>query len=499
MTKNAKRFVILLVALLMCATVVFAACNKAGFKPVEVPKAGQDVESNGGIAVRYGDWLYYVNGYESNVSADNTYSDEVKTAPRIGSVVRIKLSEIASLFEINDDKNISSTSEKNKQIAAKVREKAETVVPKVYYSGNTTTTQFTGIYIFNERIYVTTPNDALTANGDPRTDELVLMSFNLGGGDPTSHFTFTSNSAQIWLSEVGNKVVATYLMDDVLHTLDVESGEDKVVTKEYGKLKHIDNTVSSANWDEKGKAVFFIDEFGSICKLAVGQANYEVILENDSYKDHGEHIEKGSKTFTIKFVNDGTVYYTKSDSEGAKDGGDVELYYATSATDNDNTASLTNSVTLYGWKENKNIAIMSATSEQTYYGISILELKKDEGSEKLYKETVVLSPAFNTSSVTINKIEGDILYYTADGVSYTIDLNDVTKPDYNPNEQGTPYAKNLASTTGWAAPDFIEFGDEYYIISLTTGAVTITKFDRENVKSNTVSVALTLTAAPEEK
>lgn len=515
MTKSVNKIVILLVALLMCVTVVFAACNKDEFKPVSKPKSGE-VLGNGGIAVVYGEWLYYVNGYTSDVSADNTYSDSVKTAPRTGSVVRIRLSDIEKLFAINDDKDLTSSSAKAEAIASAVRagdkdreiKGAETVVPKVYYSGNSTTTQFTGIHIFNNRIYVTTPSDELTANGDPMTEQLQLMSFDLGGGDRKVHYTFTSNSAQIWLTEVNKKVVATYLMENVLHTLDVASGKDTVVTLDYSsKLKHINNTVSGVNWDVTGSdndAVFFVDEFGSICKLQAGSKKYVVLLENDTYKLHNhdgnKEIEAGDKVYTVKFVNNGTVYYTLKNGKNDP-AADTILYQVSSETDSGEVALPTSSLSLKVWKDNKFVTTDSYKSgEKTFYSICIVD-------GTTYEKTPLLEYGENDSTITINKIEGDNLYYTANSISYVLNLEEVEKKvaeQGKPIDSGTALAKNLASSNGWAAPDYIDFTlkvddvdtDFHYVISLSSGTVTLTKFNPEDLKANAVSIALTLTAKP---
>ncbi|MCH5157262.1 MAG: hypothetical protein J1G02_05240 [Clostridiales bacterium] len=487
MTKSVNKVLILLVALLVCATVVFAACSKDNFKAVQLPQSGT-VDSNGGIAVVYGEWLYYVNGYTSNVSADNTYSDDVKTTPRIGSVVRIKLAEIEGLFEINDDKDLSS-SEKSEKIAETVRAKAETVVPKIYYSGNTTTTQFTGIYIYDNRIYVTTPNDELTANGDPLTDQLVLMSFDLGGGNRQSHYTFTSNSAQIWLTkDASNKLVAVYLMDNILHTLDVASGVDTVVKAKDSATTNIANTVSGVTWDKSSNSVFFIDEFYALCKLTVGESSYEVICENDTAVNHGDHVEAGSLTYTIKSANKGIVYYTKSDTNENTASGNTILYWADTAS-KDNVALATNEVSVYGWDKDKLVMVDSYVGElQTYYSICIVDGATNE-------KTAILAYGDNNSSITINRIEGDILYYTSDTVAYTIDLSTVQAGSH---VTGTPYAKSLASATGWAAPDLVTHNGNQYVITISADSVSIVKFNPED-KKNSNSVALTLTAESEEE
>ena len=486
MTKSVKKFVIVLVAMLICATVVFAACNKDNFKSVQLPEEGK-VYSNGGSAVVYGNWLYYVNGYTSNVSADNTYSNDVVTTPRIGSVVRIKLLDIDSLFEINDDKDLTS-SQKSEKIADAVRAKAETVIPKIYYSGNTTTTQFAGIYIFDNRIYVTTPNDELTANGDPLTDQLVLMSFDLGGGNRQSHYTFTNNAAQIWLDKDSNgKLVAVYLMDNILHVLDVASGTDTIVKASDSTVTNVANTVSGVVWDKNSKSVYFIDEFYALCKLTFGQTGYEVICENTTAVNHGDHVEAGSLTYTIKSANNGIVYYTKKDTKENTASGDTILYWAESATNKDNVALATNDVTAYGWNKEKLVITDSYVDEdQTYYSICIVDGKTNT-------KTAILEYGENNTSINIDRIEGDTLYYTSDGVAYTIDLTKVAQLGEKEYLEGISYAKSLASPTGWAAPDFVKYDGAQYVITLSADSVSIVKFNPDD-NTNSSSVALTLVA-----
>ena len=70
-----KKTLICVVALLMLATVAFAACNGSSFKPtVDLPTGSVVVSTNGGIAVQYGDYIYYVNGLASATTA-NTYEN----------------------------------------------------------------------------------------------------------------------------------------------------------------------------------------------------------------------------------------------------------------------------------------------------------------------------------------------------------------------------------------------------------------------------------------
>lgn len=454
--KTSVKLVTVLVALLICLAVVFTACNGAkDFKPVELPQKGE-VESNGGIAVKYGEWLYYVNGYESSVDATNTYVD-LTDAPRIGSIVRIKYALIEDLLAL----------EGKDEIAQFVRDNAETVVPNIYYSANTTSTYLNGIYIFGDRIYITTPNDELTPGGNSLTSQSVLMSYNLGGGDAQRHYVFTSNSAQIWLSEVNGKVIATYIMNSELHSLDVSAGTDTLISNEG-------ETVSSFTIDRAGKNIFFLDADGSICKLAVGATEYEVLVENEKPEGHDHSHVK----YTIKSVNNGYVYYTVSDSNDPTVD-NVVLYYANSEKTGEMVLATSNVTPFYGWND----SIVYVKQDSGYYGIYVTN---GDGSEI----KMVVSPQYNDASITFDRIEGDVLYYhTSSSVYFTLDLTTA-----NESKEGTAYAKSLGAPSSWYQPDLID----NYVFTLGAGSISVVKFDAEK-KTNSTSVALTLTVAPEEE
>ena len=495
---SVKRILFLVVALVLCATVVFAACTNGNFVPLKVKPSGQTPESNGGVAVKYGDWLYYINGYTADASADNTYSNDVVDSPRIGSVVRIKLADIDKLFEISEeeldkDDEYKSVSDK---IAAAVRgeikgiDGAETVVPKIYISENTAETRLTGLYIFDDRIYITTPNDELTAGGNPRTDELVLMSFDLNGDNPRVHFNFGGSDAQIWLGKVDGKVVATYSISSKLYHLDVAAGKETQI--EYTGADNYDietiNDVSSVTWDLQGEGgnVFFINAVGEICKLPLGSANYEVLVANEVSHAH-DSIET-TYTYTIKNVNNGQVFYTKKD----KVEDNSILYWADSAhndVEDRQVALSSNRSDAVGWKDGY---VVYPYSKNGYYGINITS---GDGTDK----KVVLPREEHEESISIVRIVGNTLYYSASSVYYTLDLS---KAFADEDMEVTAYAYSPASGSGWAVPDYVNVqtadGVVHYVITAASNSVTVLKFDPEEKKNSETSVVLTLKAAPVE-
>lgn len=463
-----KIALILVVVTALLATVLLAACDQNAFKPGDLPEqAAVEADGNGGNAVKYGEWLYYVNGYQSSASAENTYAESYG---RVGSIARIKLADLEKLFEVYKDTTLTSSSAKTKKIAEELKRAAEVVVPNFYYSGNTTTTELNGIYIFNDRLYILTPNDALTAGGNKQTDQAVLTSYALNGSDMRKHYVFTSNAAQIMFNELDGNLVATFVMtsgsDTNAANLDVASGK---LTAEVKKI-------SNAKFDVAGKAVFFTDEDGSICKLTPSMTDKQVIVDNSV--EEGE--DKSTITYTITSVNGGTVYYTMSDSENSEIGGKALYYASEEKTEPIANVALNGEVptTYYGYKDTIIFTASETIVEKTLYGIY-----------KTNKDTVILDPtALNgDKSITFNKLVGDTLYFTRDNVAYTLDLAAASA-------EPVPYARSLASASGWSVPKIIKADDTHnYVITLSSGSVSVVKFDT-SAKTNSDSVTLTLVA-----
>ncbi len=456
-----KKTFIFVVVLVMLVAVLLTACDgNKKFTPVEMPEKGE-VEGNGGVAVKYGDWIYYVNGYQSSVSAENTY---VNVEARAGAIARIKVADLEALFAVHEETITSS--EKTKKIASLVKEKAQIVVPNFYHSGNTAEVGLNGIFIFDDRLYITTPNTELTAGGNAQTNQLVLTSYKLDGSDPQQHFTFTNNAAKIMLSKVEEKLYATYVMDGAVHSLDVLAKTDKEIVK----------SITGDKFDIYGNAVFYLDENGSICKFAAGASENEVIVENVKLEGH----DKAHITYTIKSVNDGYVYYTKKDStDSSLD--DINLFYATNAENKDKIVLATTAPSAsFGWKDKLVYTVKDPEhTSPSLYGIFVT-------TDDINNPKVILDPIQNSTEITFNRIEGDILYYTASSVAYYVNLASETIAP-------VAYAKSLASASNWYQPDVL--GE--YVFTVSAGTITVVKFDKAK-EINSSSVTLTIVAEEKE-
>lgn len=115
-----KKYLVI-IALIIVLAFSLAACNNNTHKQdaVENTQSGQPIENNGGVLVRQGSYIYYVNAY-IGVGAENTFGSQ-----NISCLMRATVAEDGTV----GDKII--------------------MVPKNIYSG---------IYIYGDWIYYTTPN-----------------------------------------------------------------------------------------------------------------------------------------------------------------------------------------------------------------------------------------------------------------------------------------------------------------------------------------------------
>lgn len=101
-----------------------------------------EVSSNGGFAVEKGNYVYFINGKQTN-TADNTFGKPIK-----GSIMRISKTDFSA-------RNYSA---------------AETVVPHIAYSGQYNA----GIYVYGDYVYYATPSTEKNSNGEIQNSYLAF-------------------------------------------------------------------------------------------------------------------------------------------------------------------------------------------------------------------------------------------------------------------------------------------------------------------------------------
>ena len=167
-----------------------------------------DVVSNGGFAVQKGNYIYYINGKQSN-TVDNTFG-KVET----GAIMRISASDLAS-------RNYNKT---------------ETVVPEIAHSGNNDA----GIFIYGDYVYYTTPSTEKSSDGEIQNSNILFKRAKLDGSEVMKGYfaKYTTNSIQYRYVEVDDVVYLMYVAtsEDLygtaytnLHSVNTATGEDTLL------------------------------------------------------------------------------------------------------------------------------------------------------------------------------------------------------------------------------------------------------------------------------
>ena len=138
---------ILVLCLVICAVVgVFAACDSTKYGPIGSTEfAGSEVVNNGGLVVKQGGYLYYVNGMDSTSNITKPSDNYFGKASVKGSIMK---------SEIKEDGTLGKT---------------DVVVPKMFY----TSASNGGFYIYGEWIYYMSPSTKTDNQSNVLTSQLV--------------------------------------------------------------------------------------------------------------------------------------------------------------------------------------------------------------------------------------------------------------------------------------------------------------------------------------
>ena len=174
-----------------------------------------EVVSNGGFAVQKGDFVYYINGKQTN-KADNTYG-KVET----GAIMRISKNDLAA-------RNYAKT---------------ETVVPEIAYSGN----KDAGIFVYGDYVYYSTPSAEKNSDGEIQYSNILFKRAKLDGTEAMRGYfaKYTDNSIQYRFVEVDGVVYLLYVAtgEDLygsshtnLHSVNTVTGDDTLLAYNVDKV-----------------------------------------------------------------------------------------------------------------------------------------------------------------------------------------------------------------------------------------------------------------------
>jgi len=411
------------VLLLVCALCSFAACESykaTALKKVGDPKAV--VYSNGGLVVRQGNYLYFVNGYSGYLSdngKDNWFGTPVK-----GAIVRVTYNADGSL---GNDYTV--------------------VVPKTVMASS----ENVGFSIFGNWIYYVSPSPDTDRYGKVQTDTLQFLRTKLDGtgtqlilelDDTSVKYKYTA-SALVYFDSSKNKLYSKSLTAKKFD--EDEKGnviDEKVSSVHFIKNETYDPAVKGFTvgdyilYTKNSEASF--DYTNTLYACDPRGKNKQTVITSSSYTDGKYSISLlGSK------VEDGalSIYYTKTAYVGTSSSGSVVGTYAYR----------------FAAGNTFNFAVANE-KELTYASLSsIYPLGYEEGVVKTSSDAVLYRIDGTATSYgsldlsTLVAVQNDTFYYLKDSELYYYPMDG----ESNAHRAYTTGEKMMTSFTG------VEYYDGY--------------------------------------
>lgn len=428
---------LLSLALAIGIALSLVACTN-GWKSTVTDYSGE-VSSNGGFAVVKGEYVYFINGVESN-TADNTFGVPVK-----GALLRAKVADLG--------KDNAAT---------------EVVIPKLFYSNADEANR--GFYIYGDYVYYATPSTEKDKTGAVQNSTLKFARTKLDGTDTTEITSVKNLTAGYKYIQDGEKV---YL---VVNTTD---SDNKNVLISYDATKK--NTVLSTSGTVQNFA--FSEDLTKTYCYYVETAHDEERDEDESFQNVVKFNFNGDAKTTVLEGSDGTqgatftlikdtganLFYSKTyvDTTVAT----TVKYYAskngefTGANNVLLSESTTNAATIFAatsyYKDVDSIVYFDTTLGFVKYDYKQKDDDATYGLTYLVTDKKVLN---ELSSLTVSSYTDDYVYLTdSSNYYYRVGTNDLLAG--NAKVEQITYVSLKTSSTFYK-PEFI--GDCVLAVSDTT-------------------------------
>ncbi len=446
-------------ATMLCSVAVSAGCSKTDFKMIKPNQTDYvgEVRSNGGFAVQKGNYVYFINGVQSN-TANNTYGEVEK-----GALMRIT----------------------TKQLAEKEYDKAEVVVPSLFVSQK----YEAGVFIYDDYVYYATPTTDKNLEGKVENSYIDFKRAKLDGTEEPmkgKYFHLANSAAFYRFVKMDDGIVyCLYEEDGALKSFNTKTKKHTVLvegaTQYYYDAKNLENgnvyytmpvtyeidktTQSTADYNQL-YCVNAAAKATSVGKKAKGKIGYTAVCNGESKeytfdadyledykgfeaKDHSTYpyvnlgqlvldgvgsishdagwfneddkadsLEPyGFKYEIARYENDG-VYFTRS--------GESQLYYLSDTRSNWNTVKGNDE------KTTKELDVVANDTSKAAAD-ALFEVEEKNGArvhtyvyvdaevKNLYKATAKADGTADETlmerdvdGITLWKTEGDFLYFYAD-------------------------------------------------------------------------------------
>ena len=416
-----KKLLSLIICVLLISVMAFTlvACNE-NYKQdaIETDLTDKTVESNGGLAVRVGKYLYFINGY-ADEGGENDFGEAVK-----GAIMRVELEN-----------------------GAPKANTLKTIVPKNVYNTNTKV----GLTVQGDYIYYTTPSVQKGSDGNAKTTNMWIMRTKLDGTD-------TQVLVKLEDYTTNFRVVENYLVyqdaERNLHAIDLNAKKikDEIVKEE------ISSAFLTYNYSEAlPDAVFFTttaesktESHNEIWAFVNGETK-RVIDGRYSYNASTLAHKNGYNLsiVDVQIIGGKTrLIYTKTDG-GANTTSKGDYYYdfdASYSFNEDNEVRMTSGVNYTAYKFFDGDNVLATDSDSIDY-----LAKKDN---KWVSEVVIKASSANLLKV---KIENDsvLATYLASNVVYEIKVLDKNNTTYTKALSSAKTMFNSKFDTTWQGLDLV--------------------------------------------
>ena len=336
-----KKFLVGAVILVMVVVMLFTltACDKYKFNAVGTKEyANQDAIGNGTLAVRQGNYLYFVN----NVADDSDLTKEKNEWKANGTNGAIMKSTI------NEDGTLTCLG---------------IVVPKMYY----TDASNAGIYIYGEWIYYVARSQK-TDNKGALLSSLEFMRTKIDGTKTQSIAIVEDLSAGYVFTKTG----LIYSYDSNIHYVDYSGKKfkDTTVVEEYTDILFSEEDLCVFYTQANENEYVLGNHLGVV--TSTGE-NKTIIKEESYYAGSGDYRTDLSSLFTLDIIaynaKDNSIYYTKTckdtDAQATTNGYVIPDDYSFNR-ENEKTYVLTALSTIYSLGANVGIVDVSSATVSAY-------------------------------------------------------------------------------------------------------------------------------------
>ena len=345
-----KKKILTVVCLLFAAALVFSGCSGYSNQPIKSPQTDFDyvVYSNGGSAVQYGEYVYFINGtrgYADEDAKQNTWGSVVK-----GGIYRAKLNA-ESGKRIDGDKNIASVQSElegseqlfdfefeqvkkfgdrpeleefeKEELDEKIdRVNSVAIAPKTigtsgYAQG--------GIFIYDEYVYFATPNNNKNREGVVQSGYTEFWRMRLDGKDVKKILTTKGNASAepygFYKWENSVYLVCSYRnADGKLDIVSVKIQGKKIDTPVYLTQEATAAYIPVRDtYDAKNPPVIAPEDFVFFVRdVKAGdqqkQGNLIEVMSPDGEEGFSFQMTGNEKPTQIEDVRDGLLFYTAQTS-----------------------------------------------------------------------------------------------------------------------------------------------------------------------------------------